>query len=228
MRIAQTPAPLSDRDAVLCDFDGTVTLEDTGLATMEAFGREGWWEIEFAWRRGEISSMECLSGQFALADVTPEQYRRFIESQPVDPAFPELVRLCEQVGARFVILTDGLDLYIRWILEKLGLTELEVSSNEGRFDGAGRIVCGFPHQHPVCKLHGNCKLAHLFRTRRTSRRIIYVGDGYTDRCPAASADVVFAKDVLRDYCEDAAIPAMPFDTLADVISILNPSAALSF
>lgn len=214
-------APLNGRDAVLCDFDGTITLEDTGVATMRAFAQPEWWDIELAWRRGGIGSMECLSRQFGMADVSPEQYRRFIESQPVDPAFPELVRLCERSGARFIILTDGLDLYIRWILEKLGLTGLEVWSNEGRFDGSGRMVCGFPHQHPVCKLHGNCKLAHLFRTRRSSRRIIYVGDGYTDRCPAASADVVFAKDVLAEYCERVGIAAVSFDGLADVVAALS-------
>jgi len=220
MSASQPLAPLSHSDAILCDFDGTITLEDTGLATMRTFAPPGWWDIELAWRRGEIGSMECLSRQFSMIDVSPEQYRSFIESQPVDPALADLVQLCERAGSRFVILTDGLDLYIQWILQKLRLTSLEVWSNEGRFDGSGRIVCSFPHQHPICKVHGNCKLAHLFRTRRDSRRIIYVGDGYTDMCPAASADVVFAKDVLAEHCERAGIPAVRCECLADVVTAL--------
>jgi len=216
MTNAQPLLRLTDRDAVVCDFDGTITLEDTGVTTMRAFAPPQWWDIELAWRRGQISSMECLSRQFAMIDVSPEQYRRFIEGQAVDAGFAGLVSLCRDAGSRFMILTDGLDLYIRWMLEKLGLAELEVWSNEGQFDGSGRIVCSFPHQHPICKL------AHLFRIRRRSRRIIYIGDGYTDRCPAASADVVFAKDVLAEHCRRAGIPAIPFDSLTDVVTALSP------
>jgi 2-hydroxy-3-keto-5-methylthiopentenyl-1-phosphate phosphatase len=217
----QSIAPLNNHDAVLCDFDGTITLEDTGVSTMKAFAPPEWWDVEMAWRRGEIPSTECLTRQFAMADVAPEEYRSFIEGLPVDPGFTGLVSLCRSTGARFVILTDGLDLYIQWILEKLGLTDVELWSNEGRFDGDGRIVCSFPHRHPVCRLHGNCKLAHLFRIRRERRRIIYIGDGYTDMCPSGSADVVFAKDVLAEHCETAGIPAITFDGFSEVIAALS-------
>ena len=219
--IHQPSTLLTGRDTLLCDFDGTVTQHDIGLTTMQTFARPGWWEIEHAWRRGDISSMECMTRQFALVNVSQQQFRRFVERQALDPAFGDLVQLCRNVGAGLIILSDGLELYIRWLLQKHGLTDLHVIASHGRFDHDDRIVCSFPHQHPICKRHGNCKLAHLLRARRHSARIIYVGDGYTDFCPAAHADIVFAKDVLARYCQRAGIPALPFDRLADVVAALG-------
>jgi len=45
---------------------------------------------------------------------------------------------------------------------------------------------------------------------------IFVGDGFSDRHAAGGADVVFAKDKLAAFCEQASIPYSPFDTLGAV------------
>ena len=46
--------------------------------------------------------------------------------------------------------------------------------------------------------------------------MVFVGDGISDRYAAAYADVVFAKDKLAAFCDDASIPYTPYDTLAAV------------
>jgi 2-hydroxy-3-keto-5-methylthiopentenyl-1-phosphate phosphatase len=45
---------------------------------------------------------------------------------------------------------------------------------------------------------------------------VFVGDGMSDRYAAACANVVFAKDKLAAFCDNASIPYTPYDTLAVV------------
>jgi 2-hydroxy-3-keto-5-methylthiopentenyl-1-phosphate phosphatase len=48
-------------------------------------------------------------------------------------------------------------------------------------------------------------------------RVIYIGDGYSDRCPAMQADIVFAKDHLADLMDEKGVQYEPFESFADVI-----------
>jgi len=43
-----------------------------------------------------------------------------------------------------------------------------------------------------------------------------VGDGYSDRCAVAAADVVYAKDDLLEYCRARGLAARPFTSLTEV------------
>ena len=52
-------------------------------------------------------------------------------------------------------------------------------------------------------------------------RIVYVGDGYSDRCPALAAERVFARAGLADYLEREGRPYEPFETLGDVLAALE-------
>ncbi len=48
--------------------------------------------------------------------------------------------------------------------------------------------------------------------------IVYIGDGYSDRCPAQFADVVFAKGSLVGFCETNNITFHRFEAFADVLA----------
>ena len=52
-------------------------------------------------------------------------------------------------------------------------------------------------------------------------RLVYVGDGYSDRCAALAADRVFARAGLADYLRGEGVPYEPFDTLLDVAAALS-------
>jgi 2-hydroxy-3-keto-5-methylthiopentenyl-1-phosphate phosphatase len=51
---------------ILCDFDGTVSLEDVTDTLLAKLGRSGWEELEAQWRSGSIGSRECMAGQVSL------------------------------------------------------------------------------------------------------------------------------------------------------------------
>jgi 2-hydroxy-3-keto-5-methylthiopentenyl-1-phosphate phosphatase len=50
--------------------------------------------------------------------------------------------------------------------------------------------------------------------------VVYVGDGYSDRCAALAADRVFARDGLARYLDAHGAAYEPYDDLHDVVRVL--------
>ncbi len=233
MRYLRSPR-LAAGDLVACDFDGTITCEDVGLLMLDVVGDPYGWELEQRWRRGEIDSRQCLAGQWALGRWTPERLDAFIASVDVDAAFSDLWRLVLARRARLVVLSDGLDIYLDPILRRLGLQPCHGAAvlaldfgrcvprfvNHGELCD-GRIEVSFPHGSDLCNLCANCKVEHIFRLRPYFRRVIYIGDGHSDMCPARYAEVVFAKGHLADDMAARRIPFVPFETLSEVVSAMT-------
>ncbi len=225
---------LAAGDLVACDFDGTVTREDVGLLMLDVVGDPYGWELEERWRRGEIDSRQCLAGQWALGRWTPERLADFIASVEVDDGFAALWRLVLARRARLIILSDGLDLYLDPILRRLGLppcdgqaaTAPDFGSCVPRFVNHGelrdgRVEVSFPYGSDLCDLCANCKVEHIFRLRSHFRRVIYIGDGHSDMCPARYAEVVFAKGHLAEDMAARRIPFVRFETLSEVVSAMT-------
>jgi 2-hydroxy-3-keto-5-methylthiopentenyl-1-phosphate phosphatase len=63
-----------------------------------------------------------------------------------------------------------------------------------------------------------CKRAEL-----PAGDVVYVGDGYYDRCAALAAGRVFARSGLAAYLDSLAIPYEPFDDFFDVTAALARS-----
>jgi 2-hydroxy-3-keto-5-methylthiopentenyl-1-phosphate phosphatase len=217
-------APLDTDDLVLCDFDGTISTIDTGLLVAQSFDFDRFDKIEQSWRRGEISSRKCLRDQWALVDVERADFWELVADLQVDAGFAALVEFVRSRGARFVILSDGLDLYIESTLARLGLRDVEFHANHAALRD-GHIVMEFPHTDDRCPDCGNCKTRWLFTLRPGYRRAIYIGDGYSDVCVSRYADVVFAKDDLARLLAEQGRAFVPFATLGDVTAQLGGAAA---
>jgi 2-hydroxy-3-keto-5-methylthiopentenyl-1-phosphate phosphatase len=65
-----------------------------------------------------------------------------------------------------------------------------------------------------------CKQAPIKDAKHDGLTTVLIGDGLSDRKAATLADVVFAKGTLARWCRVAGVPAVEFDTLADVRSAL--------
>lgn len=215
-----------DSTIVLCDYDGTITLEDTGIAAMRELAPAEGMEVELAWQRGEIDSKECLRREFGLLELTEDEFKAWVLSKPVDPGFESLVRRCRAEGVQLAILSDGLDIYIQWTLDKLGLGDISFAANRGWFEGR-RLNVDFPWASLDCGACANCKREHLLRYRERFDRIVYIGDGRSDYCPAAHADILIAKGALARYCMEQGIGFAEFASLADVVTILEREGIFS-
>jgi 2,3-diketo-5-methylthio-1-phosphopentane phosphatase len=205
--------------AILCDFDGTVAQDDVGNLLFSEFTRDGEAEaVVDRWKRGEISSRECLEREVELVDTEAAAagLERFVCRRRLDPFFKDFHDFVSKRGMEVVIMSDGLDFYIERMLVRNGLGHVEFFSNRLSFDN-GRMTVGFPYYNVLdCTECGCCKTSHLERYRDQGYYIVYVGDGLSDRCPSEAADLVFAKGDLRRHCEANDIAFVSFRNFRDV------------
>lgn len=216
--------------AVVCDFDGTATVDDTADAlSIEFGGYERWKRANDAFHAGEMPFSQLLREIFEPIDATPEQVRRFTLSHvSFRTGFQRLVTACRERRVPFVLASGGLDVYIRPALEKLPaylVDGLEVRANHAEFVPGGLSV-SFPYQHVegACGTCGSCKGAVVKELQRRGHRVIAVGDGNADRCMAGVAEVLFARGRLLDWCRRTGVDCEPFETLDLVAERLERAA----
>ncbi len=207
---------------VLVDFDGTITQNDVGALLFDTFSKKESKKIVSLWLKGEISSKECLAKECELIKITKSELKKFALSQKIDEKFGDFVDLCKREKLKLVILSDGLDFYIKLILEKFGLEKLPFYSNILTFEGK-KLKPEFPYFDRGCGNCGNCKRYHLKNLRGRKQKVVYIGDGLSDKCVAREADFVFAKNDLRKFCMSENIKHYPFRNFGDVIRIFQKS-----
>ncbi|RMF63223.1 MAG: 2-hydroxy-3-keto-5-methylthiopentenyl-1-phosphate phosphatase [Calditrichaeota bacterium] len=204
---------------IFCDFDGTVAENDVGNLFFRTFGGQRCLEVVARWKAGEISSKTCLTLECDATRVSREQMARFADQQKLDPFFGDFVAFCREQRVEVTIVSDGLDFYIERILRNHGLAgEVEFRSNRVVFLDGNRIRPEFPYYELGCRRCGNCKGWHVREAKAQGHRVVYIGDGLSDRCGAEAADVVFAKrgrDLLR-YCRRNGIPCHEFNDFGEV------------
>jgi 2,3-diketo-5-methylthio-1-phosphopentane phosphatase len=141
--------------------------------------------------------MEAYGRICAILGGTREDMLRFVaENTVIDPHFGEFYNFCRQRGIDVKVVSDGLDFYIDFVLRRHGLSEIPFYANRMTFEGEKPRTIEFPHANETCSKCGTCKTNILESCQALYRTILYVGDGYSDLCPAGKADLVFAKGIL--------------------------------
>jgi 2-hydroxy-3-keto-5-methylthiopentenyl-1-phosphate phosphatase len=207
---------------VFCDFDGTVSQEDVGERFFRTFAGEHAEHNIHRLLHGEITIQEWLQG---LCEVIPsvdrEGFLEFIDQFEIDPHFAEFTRFCSEHEIPVVVLSDGLDAYVEHVLANANMSRVPFFANHAEFQnvyGRKKLNISFPYADAECHLCGNCKRNHMLNGSADEDMIVYVGDGYSDRCPIRYADIVFAKRQLIKYCQEQNITYAEFDHFGDVLS----------
>ncbi|MHB8997412.1 MAG: HAD-IB family phosphatase [Armatimonadota bacterium] len=225
---------LTQSDLIFTDFDGTITLIDTGLAMINALSEQAQaeaWDLEYQWRRGEIDSMICLQAQWGLWNRPATEMFALIDGLEMDERFFDFLALVRSRHAGLAIVSDGLQFYLDRMMSARGIETCGDDhcarsadcilrfSNPATVTEAG-VSIEFPHRDE-CGQCGNCKVSHLFRLRRDFARTIYIGDGHSDLCAARYAEIIFAKDALAEDCARAGRSFYPFETFDDILAIVT-------
>ena len=206
------PPPLipSRRDGeppltILVDYDGTVALTDVSDTVMAEYVTGGWEEQAAAYDAGLIGSRRLMTLEMAMVDSDPADLMATAAAQPHDPGFVPFVRRAQASGIPIEVVSDGFGFFIEPALASLGVPEVPVITAQTTFQGR-RASIEYPNGNPRCLVCGTCKRDRVLAHRAAGRRVVFIGDGESDRYAAGYSDLVFAKRSLVRICLEAGWP----------------------
>lgn len=208
------------------DFDGTIATSDVVDSVLERFADTTWKNVEEEWASGRIGSRECLSRQIALVSAHEADLDALLSKITIDDGFVGFVRRAAGLSVPVSVVSDGFDLFIHSVLKRSFreapelLSHLPVICN--RLDRKGNRLEASFSSTARCE-HGcaNCKPAVIRQLSRPGDRVIFVGDGLSDRYAARIADLTFAKSKLLEFCRQEALPHRSFSGFREIESWLE-------
>lgn len=211
---------------MLFDFDGTVTITDVVDKLVETFSidKPRALRLEDDWINGRIGSRECLTGQLSTVKIDEPTLRVFLSQIKIDPHFNKLAQFLRKANIPFAVASDGFDYFIKFILEKNNISDIPVYSNSLKFCN-GKLTLGYDLYNKKCGRCGHCKKTTLVRHKKNLDRLIYVGDGLSDLCPALKADIVFAKGALLKHCLARKVRCIAYEHLSDILELLSKKSS---
>ena len=196
---------MNNQNIIYCDFDGTITKEDSVNKFLSLFADEKWLEVEDRWISGEIGSKQCL---FEQANIL----QNYIDSIEIDDYFISFYNFLKKHNYELVILSDGFDLFIKKTLARYNLTDIKYFANNLTVKN-NKLKINFNNGNPGCEnSSGTCKCSKI-----TVKDFYYIGDGLSDACVSRKATKLFAKKNLKKYCDEQKIGYINFETFEEIL-----------
>ncbi|MGN6377465.1 MAG: HAD-IB family phosphatase, partial [Gaiellales bacterium] len=192
--------PLTGRWLVVVDFDGTITEHDTLDLMCQRYAPAESAAADAALAAGEITLDECIRREFAsIRGDHDTLVAEAVSGSGVRPGFARFVEAARAAGHRVVVVSSGFESVIRPVLASAGVDDLEVIANEVEFSPQGTRV-EF-RAGPVCELCDERCKRPLVSALDGSGPVVYIGDGWSDRCAALAADRRFARASLAQFLD---------------------------
>ena len=206
---------------IQCDFDGTITEEDVSFLLLDGFAQGDWQQLLRNYKEHRISVDHFNTQAFAMVQADRRTLLEAIKGKvKVRPGFDKLASYCSRRSFRLVIVSNGLDFYIKAILRELGPEGIEVYAAQTQFYADGLKV---KYIGPDGRqLDDGLKEAYIKSFLKAGYRVIYVGNGDSDINPAKYAWQILARDELLAYCRENQLACKSFDDLNDVVRALEP------
>jgi len=208
------------RRTLVVDFDGTITEQDLLDDIAQTFGDdEVYREVDRGLDRGSLSLREVIGREFEPVRAGLDEVVEYaLRHTRVRPGFRELVERAQASGWRLVVVSSGFHELIEPVLEREGVdVELHANRVDAGPDG-WRVLWNYGEECGACG--ESCKRATV-DALANGEEVVYIGDGYSDRCAAESADRVFARRGLARWLDERGIPFEPFDDFHDVARALE-------
>ncbi len=204
-----------------CDFDGTILTDNLGDNLLQAYAEEAWKRFSAEYKAGNIRLEDYNRRAFSHVKESRERLLQYISEHAImRPHFPELVELCRERGLEFVIVSNGLDFYIEACLSDFGLKGLPFFSGKADFTPSGiRVTYPYPDGAEATGIGFKAAYTDLFRKKE--HKVVYLGDGLSDRAPASKASYTFARGSLLQHCQSKGLPHSPFDNFKEVVEVLK-------
>ncbi len=203
------------RRAVFCDFDGTITSQESFIGMFRIFTPDLFIKV----------APEMVSGRMTLK----EGVRSLIESIPSDryndileytltigirPGFTELLDYLESISVPLIIISGG----FRGMIE----TRLGPLLSRVHAVHAVDVDTKGPFLRVLKTVEGDTELMAkaVVMSQYNCGEAVAIGDGTTDNNMALGASIVFARDSLMKYLQMKERPFMQWNDFNDVRCVL--------
>lgn len=201
---------------VFCDFDGTITAEETFVGMLKHFTPE--------------LSAKLMPEMYALRLTLREGVRQLLESIPSE-RYPEIIEFARTKVMRaglielldfleaeevpFVVVSGGVRGMVQTVLEPLlnrihAIYAVDVKTNSkylqahSDFEGETELLAKVP-----------------VMAQYQADEFVAIGDSVTDLNMAMQASLVFARDRLAVYLDDRQKPYIPWNDFIDIRNQLS-------
>ena len=207
---------------VFCDFDGTVTREDSFDAVAGAVAPELWGRLKRQLFAFELNLHEAMA-QLAAALGPPDlaAMEAHMDRFSPRPGFLPFLDALDQGGIPFVLVSGGLE----------PLVERVLGPHRGRLHAlvAAQVVAaaggGLEFASPWSDGHELVAKARVLDRYGRGRRVV-IGDSITDLGMARVADLVFAREPLCDWLSERGIHHHRWHDFDDVTNVLRAEGLL--
>lgn len=202
--------------SICCDFDGTICIPDSCDFLLERFADAEWKRLDEAVWRGALTEREAFPRQIELLRVTwADACRALADGVRLREGFADFAATCTARGIPLTILSSGLRPLIVELLQRAGIADVPVIAHGAEISGDRWQVIPWTGRR-LAKHCSHCKCDFVQRERDAGRTVVYIGDGYTDLCPARRADVLFATGRLAQECAREGRDHFEFNSFFDI------------
>lgn len=201
---------------IFCDFDGTITAEETFVGMLKHFTPE--------------LSAKLMPEMYQLRLTLRQGVRQLLESIP-SKKYPEILEYSstKKIRAGFVEMLDYLDSQnIPFIVVSGGLrgmVETVLGPLKNRVQAIYAVDIDTSSEYLQVKSEfeaGNELVSKVsVMEKHPTEQTIAIGDSVTDLNMAMEASLVFARDRLSHYLNERQKPYIPWDNFFDIRNYLN-------
>lgn len=201
---------------IQCDFDGTIIRNNLSVLLREKFACGNWQKIDSDYLHGHLTVEQSNKLQFALIKESKERLQEFVRQHiELRQGFVEFVRYCQESAIPFVVVSSGLDFYIRPVLAQISMPDLELHCGQTSFGKDGIIVSYYDPEGNI--INKGFKRKCLSSLKKRGNNVVYIGDGLSDLESARQADYVFATGHLSKLLSLESVLYYPFSNFKDVL-----------
>ena len=210
------------KNALVSDFDGTITRRDFYLLIRELYMPESAPEYLELWRAGQLSHFDAMAGYFSHAPEEETALREMLAMTEPDPHFVSAVSALKAASWELIVVSAGSSWYIERILRELGI-EAVVHSNPGQIREGRGLALERPSGVPFFSAEvGIDKAAVVRDALGRYEQVAFAGDGPPDLEPSLLVPprFRFARGYLADELRRRQEPFREFSSWSEIVRCL--------
>lgn len=204
---------MKSKRVVFCDFDGTITTEDTFVTVLEKFAPEAaakFLPIVFSRKMTLLEGIRQTIG--SIPAVYYPQIIEHIAHSPVRPGLKEILDFLNNHDIAFVVISGGLIDLVQAVLEEHQLIGKVQAIYAGQVDSTGKYLRVYSNIESQTELVAKAEAMQKY----SATEKIAIGDSVTDINMSLAADLVFARDRLKGYLDIEGKPYVTWTNFFDV------------